>query len=233
MAPESEDFHSIVQTPAGTAFAAIGGLARQVFCERAHSDRLIIATDERRLFGNLTVHKRVTEGAVMGHIIRWKEDGDFDGKGFAWNDLLLACDPANDDLETRGNILGDAFGSPDAIAFDPSGMLWVGTDVGSCSIGQGPNGHLGSHSLLCCNPATCEVGRFLTGPVGCELTGATWTPGGRVLFINVQHPGESPHERSDPGAHSRFSNRPDKLPGDRPLSATVAIWLPDGGVIGA
>ncbi len=170
---------------------------------------------------------------VMGHIIRWQEDGDFDGEGFAWNHLLLAGDPANADARTQGNIRGDAFGSPDTIAFDPRGLLWVGTDVSTSSMNQGPYARLGNNSLLCCNPATGEVRRFLTGPVGCEITGATWTPDGRTLFINIQHPGESPSERSSPEEPSRFSNWPDKLPGSRPRSATVAVWREDGGVIGA
>lgn len=51
----------------------------------------------------------------MGQIIRWKEDGDFDGAGFRWNHLLLAGDPANARAEARGNIRGDIFGCPDGI----------------------------------------------------------------------------------------------------------------------
>ncbi len=170
---------------------------------------------------------------VMGHIIRWQEDGDFDGAGFVWNHLLLAGDPASADAHTQGNVRGDAFGSPDTIAFDPRGLLWVGTDVSTSSMNKGPYARLGNNSLLCCNPATGEVRRFLTGPVGCEITGATWTPDGRTLFLNIQHPGESPSERSDPAEPSRFSNWPDKRPGSRPRSATVAVWRQDGGVVGA
>jgi secreted PhoX family phosphatase len=170
---------------------------------------------------------------VMGHIIRWKEDGDFDGEAFGWNHLLLAGDPANTDEATRGNIRGDAFGSPDTIAFCPRGLLWVGTDASSRSMNKGPYARLGNNSLLACNPVSGEVRRFLTGPMGCEITGATWTPDGRTMFINIQHPGESPGERSDPAQPSRFSRWPDNAPGSRPRSATVAIWRQDGGVVGA
>ncbi len=170
---------------------------------------------------------------VMGQIIRWKEDGDFDGEAFAWNHLLLAGDPANAAENTRGNIKGDAFGSPDTIAFDPRGVLWVGTDASSRSMNKGPYERIGNNSLLACNPATGEVRRFLTGPVGCEVTGATWTPDGRSMFINIQHPGESPGERSDPAQPSRHSRWPDNAPGSRPRSATVVIWRQDGGVVGS
>ncbi len=171
-------------------------------------------------------------GNVMGQIIRWKEDGDFDGAAFAWNHLLLAGDPANADAATRGNIRGDAFGSPDTIAFDPRGLLWIGTDAGSRAMNQGPYARLGNNSLLACNPVSGEVRRFLTGPVGCEVTGATWTPDGRAMFINIQHPGESPGERSDPAQPGRYSRWPDSTPGSRPRSATVVVWRQDGGVVG-
>ena len=35
-----------------------------------------------------------------------------------------------------------------------------------------------------------KIRRFMTGPVGCEVTGLTWTPDLKYLFINIQHPGE-------------------------------------------
>ena len=170
---------------------------------------------------------------TMGHIIRWKEDGDFDGLAFAWNHLLLAGDPQNTRAEAKGNIKGDAFSSADTIAFDPQGRLWIGTDVSQGSLNQGEMARLGNNQLLACDVATGEVRRFLTGPVGCELAGATWTADGRTLFVNVQHPGEPVSERNDPLQPSRFSNWPDFKPGGRPRSATLVIHKDDGGVIGS
>jgi hypothetical protein len=52
------------------------------------------------------------------------------------------------------------------------------------------------------------------------------------MFVNIQHPGESPSERSDSAAPRRHSNWPDFHPAGRPRSATVAIRKNDGGVIG-
>ncbi len=170
---------------------------------------------------------------TMGHIIRWKEDGDFDGEVFAWNHLLLAGDPANERAEAKGNIRGDAFSSPDSIAFDPRGVLWVGTDISAGLQNKGEMARLGNNALLACDPATGEVRRFLTGPKGCEITGATWTPDGRSLFIDIQHPGETPADRSDPANPGRVSLWPDFAPGGRPRSSTVAIRRKDGGVVGA
>jgi secreted PhoX family phosphatase len=53
------------------------------------------------------------------------------------------------------------------------------------------------------------------------------------MFINVQHPGETPGDRSDPANPRLFSNWPDQRPDGRPRSATLAIRKLDGGVIGS
>jgi secreted PhoX family phosphatase len=91
---------------------------------------------------------------------------------------------------------------------------------------------LGNNAMLAADPRTGEIRRFLTGPAGCEVTGATSTPDGRTMFINIQHPGESPSERSDPAQPRRVSNWPDFQAAGRPRSATVVIQKLDGGVIG-
>ena len=169
---------------------------------------------------------------TMGQIIRWKDEGDFDGERFAWNHLLLAGDPANARAQAKGNIVGDPFSSPDTIAFDARGVLWIGTDVSTDSLNKGEMARLGNNQLLACDPASGEVRRFLTGPVNCEITGVTWTPDGRTMFINIQHPGEGANGRNDPANPRRWSNWPDASPIGRPRSATLAIRRDDGGVIG-
>ena len=80
---------------------------------------------------------------------------------------------------------------------------------------------------------TDKLRRFLVGPADCEITGLAETPDGRTLFVNIQHPGETPSDRSDPAQPRRFSNWPDYRPDGRPRSATVVIRCKDGGVIGA
>ena len=168
----------------------------------------------------------------MGHIIRWKEDGDFDGAAFDWNHLVLAGDPANERPEARGNIRGDLYACPDGIAFDARGVLWIQTDMSTSQMHKGDLSRVGNNQMLACNPVSGEVRRFFTGPTGCEVTGVTWTPDGRTMFLNIQHPGESPSERSNPAEPNRFSNWPDFQPGGRPRSATVVVRRVDGGVIG-
>jgi secreted PhoX family phosphatase len=170
---------------------------------------------------------------TMGHIIRWKEDGDFDGAAFRWNHLVLAGDPANTRAEARGNIRGDLFGCADGLAFDGRGVLWIQTDAHATQMYKGEFERLGNNQMLACDPATGEVRRFLTAPTNCEVTGVTWAEGGRTMFVNIQHPGETPSDRSDPAQPRRFSNWPDYRPDGRPRSATVVIRRKDGGVIGA
>ena len=169
----------------------------------------------------------------MGQIIRWREDGDHDGTGFEWNHLLLAGDPANERPEARGNVRGDFFGCPDGLGFAPNGLLWIQTDAHATQMYKGEFARIGNNQMLACDTATGEVRRFLTGPVNCEITGIAFTPDGTNLFISVQHPGETPSDRSDPKDPQRFSSWPDHAPDGRPRSATVVIRKRDGGVIGS
>ena len=169
---------------------------------------------------------------TMGHIIRWKEDGDFDAPRFQWNHFVLAGDPAQERLEARGNVNGDAFACPDGLWTDARGVLWIQCDMSTANMGRGDLAKLGHNAMLAADPRSGEIRRFMVGPAGCEITGATATPDGRSMFINIQHPGESPSERSDPEAPRRVSNWPDFRPDGRPRSATVVIRKDDGGVIG-
>ena len=172
-----------------------------------------------------------------GHIIRWDEGsapgGDFDATGFRWNHLVLAGDPANARPEARGNINGDIYGCPDGLAFDARGLLWIQTDAHASQMLKGEFRNIGNNQMLACDVTTGETRRFLTGPTNCEITGLTMTPDGRTMFINIQHPGETPSDRSDPADPTRFSNWPDFKTGGRPRSATVVIRKKDGGLIGS
>lgn len=165
----------------------------------------------------------------MGQIIRWREGGDFDSLALRWDHLVLAGDPANDKAEDRGNIKGDLFACPDGLMLDARGVLWIQTDASATEMNKGAFKNIGNNQMLACDPATGEIRRFLTGPVNCEITGATMTPDGKTLFINIQHPGETPAEVSDPTQPTRYSTWP---LGGRPRSATVAIQRIDGGLIG-
>ena len=167
---------------------------------------------------------------VMGQIIRWKDDGDFDATTMRWSHLVLAGDPANTRPEAKGNLKGDLFACPDGLMLDTRGVLWIQTDMHASQMYQGELVRIGNNQMLACDRSSGEIRRFLTGPVNCEITGATLTPDGTTMFINIQHPGETPSDRSDPAEPGKFSKWPY---GGRPRSATVVIRRKDGGVIGA
>lgn len=171
---------------------------------------------------------------VYGHIIRWRErGGDPTATRFEWDVFILCGDPASADPARRGDIKGDVFGSPDGLWVDGRGVLWIQTDVSTRLLHKGDYAGMGNNQMLAADPVTREVRRFLTGPRGCEITGATGTPDGRTLFVNIQHPGETPSERSNPATPKGVSAWPEGPSGGRPRSATVVIRRADGGVIGA
>ncbi|MDQ8023772.1 MAG: PhoX family phosphatase [Moraxellaceae bacterium] len=174
---------------------------------------------------------------VFGHIIRWREaKGDATAKKFEWDIFVLAGDPKHPDEAQRGNIKGDVFGSPDGLWFDKTGRLWIQTDVSTSVINKGDYANIGNNQMLVADTVTREIRRFLTGPSGCEVTGIAGTPDGKTLFVNIQHPGESPSERADPEKPTAFGAWPASqfgaTLGGRPRSGTVVIRREDGGVVG-
>ena len=177
-----------------------------------------------------------------GHIVRWRENnGDPTDTSFTWDIFVLAGDPASSVANNQGNIKGDIFSAPDGLWIDAEGRLWIQTDVSTSSLYHPTLAdkntewkNFGNNQMLAADPCTGEVRRFLTGPVGCEVTGVTTTPDNRTLFVNIQHPGEpiGVNQSVNTGDNpTRFSSWPDGS--GRPRSATVAIFRHDGGVIGA
>ena len=63
-----------------------------------------------------------------GHILRWQNTGgDHGATTFVWSAFALAgAGLGTGDGSTIAP--GDAFGSPDGLAFDPDGRLWIQTD---------------------------------------------------------------------------------------------------------
>lgn len=155
-----------------------------------------------------------------GHILRWQSTGgDHGATTFNWSAFALAgAGLGTGDGSTIAP--GDAFGSPDGLAFDNDGRLWIQTD-GSQPVAC-------NNQMLAADPVTGDIRRFLVGPAGCEITGWTMTDDQTTLFVNVQHPGEAADDPANPAAQS---NWPDYR--GRPRSATVAIRRLDGGKVGA
>lgn len=176
---------------------------------------------------------------IYGQIIRWREAGkDAAALTFEWDLFVLAGNPAH----TAGGLqagsanvnAGNLFNSPDGLAFDADGRLWIQTDGNFSNVGNYAG--MGNNQMLVADPVTKEIRRFLVGPSGCEITGITWTPDQKYMFVNVQHPGEyGSHPRRpavepdvDPLAFSQWP----EASGGRPRPATVVIWKEDGGKVG-
>ena len=169
---------------------------------------------------------------LTGHIVRWREANDDPAAlAFHWDILALAGDPAASDASLKGSFAGDAFANPDGVRFDPSGRLWVMTDISPTRLNKGAFERFGNNQLLVVDPGSGAFRRFLTGPVGCEITGLVFTPDGRTAFVNIQHPGEIGGESNDPANPRAHSNWPDYRADGRPRSATVVIQRNDGHAI--
>ena len=168
---------------------------------------------------------------AFGQIIRWSEDGGQDGTSFSW-DLFVIAGPASNSLNAMGEPLGDdsLFACPDGLWFDADSRLWIQTDIGESVMNTGDFEQFGNNAMLCANPVTGEIRRFLTGPFGQEITGVITTPDQRTMFINVQHPGATttPEAFATEDLNSRWPEHSSNYP----RSATVVITKDDGGIIG-
>jgi uncharacterized protein len=172
-------------------------------------------------------------GNRYGQVVRWRELGNTPtATEFNWDVFVLAGDGDTRAPNRTGNIKGDLFAAPDGIWFDAQGRLWIQTDISTSVLNRDEYAIFGNNQMLVADPVTGECKRFLTGPRGCEITGITSTPDGRHLFVNIQHPGETASERSDPTKPQAISSWPDGPEGVRPRSATIVIRKNDNGIIG-
>lgn len=204
---------------------AVNGKTREVYCTLTNNATR--GTDK----GPATDTANPRANNVYGHIIRWREQGnDPQATAFTWDIFVLSGDPKHADEGQRGNIKGDVFGSPDGLWFDARGVLWIQTDISGSVLNKGDYANIGNNQMLAADVGTGAIRRFLTGPQGCEVTGVVTTPDGKTMFVNIQHPGETAGERSDPAQPTAVSSWPS---GGRPRSATVVIRKKDGGVIGS
>ncbi|WP_052050826.1 PhoX family protein [Leptolyngbya sp. KIOST-1] len=169
-----------------------------------------------------------------GQIVRWSETGNNPAATtFQW-DMFVLAGPETDSRKFSGQSLTaeNIFACPDGLWFDADRRLWIQTDIGESEQNKGDFVPFGNNQMLAANPVTGEIRRFLTGPVGQEITGVITTPDQRTMFINVQHPGATTPE-ADFAAGKVNSRWPDGNPAIYPRSATVVITKNDGGIIGS
>jgi len=112
---------------------------------------------------------------------------------FTWVDFAAGGPPD----APAGDQRALGFASPDNLAFDRAGNIWVVTDISSSALNApgNPNEFHGNNAafMIPMKPdgQRADVAyRFANGPIQAELTGPYFTPDERTLFLNVQHPGE-------------------------------------------
>ncbi|MBN2980545.1 MULTISPECIES: PhoX family protein [Cohnella] len=138
-----------------------------------------------------------SHGNIHGHITRIFEAG---------NDLG-ALEFDFEIFAAGGRQSG--FSSPDNLAFDSNGNLWVVTDISSSSQNKGVHKSFMNNGLFVIPTSGPDKGvalQFASGPVECELTGPFFTPDEQTLFLSIQHPGENTEDLSQPT--STWPHRP-------------------------
>jgi len=198
-------------------WVAVNPVAIEAYCALTNNSRR--AADATNAGGDPMVpvegspNPRAENG--YGQIVRWyPADEDHTATGFTWDLFVTAGNPAvhSDAYAGSANVTeGNMFNSPDGMVFDRFGLLWIQTDGDDSN--EGDFAGQGNNQMLVGDPATGEIARFLTGPVGSEVTGMTPSSDGRTIFVGIQHPGSGwPAE-------------------GLPRSGIIAVWRDDGALI--
>ncbi len=156
-----------------------------------------------------------------GQIVKWAPDhNDHDNDKFTWELFVLAGNPtvhSNLNAGSQNMNRDNLFNSPDGLAIDRNGLLWMQTD-GNYS-NEGDFAGMGNNQMLIADPKTGEIKRFLVGPRECEVTGIAWSSDRKSVFVGIQHPGEKGGGHFPDGSKSV------------PRSAVIAINRNDGAPI--
>lgn len=148
-------------------------------------------------------------GNYYGQIVRIKEeDSDAGASRFEFEVFVAG-----------GGRSG--FSSPDNMAFDSSGNLWMVTDMTTRLLGKSIFRKYGNNGMFFIPTDGPEAGKafqFASGPIGSELTGPWFTPEEDYLFVSVQHPGEDTKDYDVP-----TSRWPRRVEGDIPRPGVVGI----------
>lgn len=197
-----------------------------------HTGKVYVALTKNKARKKDGVDKANPRGPnPYGHILELSPHGGDHGHAcFGWDIFLQGGDPAMAKDAALYHPQTSEHGwltNPDNLAFDPLGRLWIGTD-GLPDIKRYNDGLF----------ATCTQGQqrgltrlFFTAPTGAEITGPSFTPDGRTLFLSIQHPGDD--ENFEVSAAKPMTRWPDFDPTLPPRSAVIAITKEDGGVLGS
>ncbi len=158
------------------------------------------------VFISLTNNK--PKGDLHGSIMKLSEkNGDYTSLTFDTETFMAGSKEAG-------------FSSPDNLAFDPKGNLWMTTDVSGWSLGVEDYGFMPSNGLYLIprsGERAGEIIRVATAPNDAEFTGPFFHPSGKYLYLSVQHPGETSKSLDELTSHWPEGN------GAIPKSSVIVI----------
>lgn len=175
---------------------------------------------------------------TAGHILELLHAGtdgnrDHTALNFQWTTFLLGGHPHSNSHNDQGfygtapdgkSVSEDGwFATPDNLAFDNSGNMWVATD--GC---EAFHFHDGLWAMPTSGPYRAIPKHFFGCPLGAEICGPEFTPDGTTLFVAVQHPAKSHHSSFDQPSH-RWPDFDEALP---PRPSVLAIRRTDGDIVG-
>ncbi len=147
-------------------------------------------------------------GNYHGSILRLKEtNGDHSSMSFKASDFLVG---------------GEEFSCPDNLAFDRFGNLWFATDMSGGSMHKEPYKKFKNNGLFYVPMAGPNAGKIMqvaSAPTDAELTGISFSPDGKTLFLSVQHPGE----KSKSLKREKMTSHWPKGGSEEPLSSIIQI----------
>lgn len=186
--------------------------------------------DERRLDDVGALHRRAPDpfGLVL-ELSPPLKDGtpDHTADMFFWEIFLEGGDPVNTTHKAYYPHFVSQHGwltNPDNLAFDPKGRMWICTDGQPKAIGLND----GLYAADTTGKGKGETRLFFTVPRGAEMTGPSFTPDGKSLFLSVQHPGDG----EGAGFAAPGTRWPDFSENTPPRPSVVVITKDDGGEIG-
>ncbi len=150
-----------------------------------------------------------------GHVLELAERGnDAAATRFRWKVFLLCGEPDDPSTYFAGFDKSQVspITSPDNVAFDAAGNLWIATDS-TRSLEQND----GFFAVPVRGPERGFLRQFLTVPFGAEACGPLITPDQETIFCAVQHPGERDGATPDDPA----SSWPD---GGQPRPSVVSVF---------
>ena len=204
---------------------AVNPTAVEAYCCLTNNSRRGAKGDDGKIRTNaggdvMTVNApNPRETNEYGQIVRWRpHNDDHAAATFDWDLYVMAGNPTvhkEGPYAGTANInAGNLFNSPDGMMIDTSGIIWIQTDGDDSN--EGEFAGMGNNQMLAGDPVTGEIRRFMTGPIGSEVTGLTWSSDKRTMFVGIQHPA-APFPDGE---------------GSLPRSAVIAIKRDDNALVG-